>query len=69
LPAELLTPPFDPVFGLEPVTSPTMSSALAEHRLEGYDAPLPPDANRPSDAENNVHHDMNFLPNVHQQIL
>jgi hypothetical protein len=23
----------------------------------------------PPDAENNVHHNMNFLPNVHQQIF
>ncbi|EYF08486.1 hypothetical protein [Chondromyces apiculatus] len=64
-----LSPPVYDVFGLEQVTSPTTSSALAQYRMEGYDDPAPPEENLPPEADNNVHHDMNFLPNVHEQIF
>ncbi|AKT39244.1 hypothetical protein [Chondromyces crocatus] len=64
-----LSPPVYDVFGLEQVTSPTTSSALAQYRMANYDKPAPPEENLPPSEDNGVHHDMNFLPNVHQQIF
>jgi hypothetical protein len=57
------------VFGLETVTSPTTSSALTHYRLADYANPAPPEENLPPAKDNGVHHAMNFLPNVHQQIF
>jgi hypothetical protein len=65
---KLLTPAHSEVFGLEAVTSPTTDSVLAHYRLEAWDQPYPPDGNVPPTEDNGVHHEMNFLPNVHQQI-
>jgi hypothetical protein len=66
---KVLTPSVTEVFGVEPVSSPTTSSALAQYRMDAFDDPEPPEQNIPPAEDNGVHHDMNFLPNVHQQIL
>jgi hypothetical protein len=63
-----MTPAVEPVFGLEPLTSPANTSVLAQYRLKEYNMPLPPDNDTPPDSDNGVHHAMNFLPNVHSQI-
>lgn len=65
---KLLTPAHSEVFGLDAVTSPTTDSVLAHYRMEAWDQPYPPDGNVPPSEDNGVHHAMNFLPNVHQQI-
>lgn len=57
------------VFGLEQAQSPTTDSVLAQYRMENFDDPAPPKENLPPEADNQVHHGMNFLPNVHQQIF
>jgi hypothetical protein len=64
-----LSPSVTEVFGLTETPSPTLDSVLAQYRMEGYDDPLSPDENLPPEGDNGVHHDMNFLPNVHEQIL
>jgi hypothetical protein len=56
------------VFGLPQVVSPTTSSVLAQYRLPAYDMPLPPAGDIPPATDNGVHYDMNFLPNVQQQL-
>ncbi|HSN99267.1 MAG TPA: hypothetical protein VLS89_13320, partial [Candidatus Nanopelagicales bacterium] len=66
---KLLTPSIYDVFGLDHVQSPTTDSALAQYRMERWDDPAPPEENLPPAEDNGVHHDMNFLPNVHQQIF
>ena len=66
---KLLTPSVTEVFGLDSAPSPTVDSVLAQYQLERHDDPAPPHDNTPPEGENDVHHDMNFLPNVHEQIL
>jgi hypothetical protein len=56
------------VSGLDQVTGPTTLSVLAQYQLPAYNMPLPPEGNLAPDVDNGVHHAMNFLPNVHQQI-
>jgi hypothetical protein len=63
-----LEPSFYTPFGVEPVTAPTNESCVTQIRLPGYDMPLPPTTDTPPEAENGVHHAMNFEPTVHQQI-
>lgn len=65
---KLMTPAFYAPYGLQEVTGPTTESCLTQFRMDGWDMPEPPDENIPPDAENNVHHDMNFLPKAHEQI-
>jgi hypothetical protein len=55
-------------FGIETVTLPSTESCVVQYRMEGWDDPFPPETNMPPDAENDVHHDMNFLPNAQDQI-
>jgi hypothetical protein len=68
---KLMTPSVTPVFGLDPVTSPAPGndSVLVQFRLPNYDKPLPPEDNVPPAQDNDVHHDMNFLPNAQAQIV
>lgn len=63
-----MTPNDHEVFGLETVTSPTTSSVLTHYRLANYNMPPPSEQDLPPAKDNDVHHAMNFLPNVHQQI-
>jgi len=65
---KMMTPAIYEPFGIEKVTSPTTSSAMSQYQLADYDNPLPPEGNLPPEKDNGVHHAMNFLPNVHQQI-
>lgn len=65
---KLLSPSFYAPWGLEPVSAPTTDSVLVQYRLPDFDQPLPPRVNLAPDQDNGVHHEMNFLPNVHQQI-
>jgi hypothetical protein len=55
-------------FGIETVTLPTTESCVVQYRMERWDDPFPPETNVPPGAENDVHHDMNFLPNAQDQI-
>lgn len=63
-----MSPAVSPVFGLEQVTSPSSASVLTQYRLDDYNMPAPHDDDTPPEKDNGVHHAMNFLPNVHQQI-
>ncbi len=63
-----LEPSFYSPFGVESVSAPTTESCVTQIRLPGYDMPLPPTTDTPPEAENGVHHAMNFEPSVHQQI-
>jgi hypothetical protein len=65
---KLMTPSFYPVAGLPDVTSPATDSVLTQYRLPYYDMPLPPTTDTAPSADNNVHHNMNFLDDVHLQI-
>jgi hypothetical protein len=65
---KLMTPSNDEPFGLEKVTSPSKDSVLTQYRLANWDKPEPPESNVPPSDDNGVHHEMNLLPNVHQQI-
>jgi hypothetical protein len=65
---KLMTPSVTPVFGLEEATSPAQGSVLVQYKLANFDKPKPPDDNVPPFEDNGVHHEMNFLPNVHAQI-
>jgi hypothetical protein len=64
-----LEPALHEASGLEKVTSPTMRSVLAQYRMAGFDMPAPPTTNTAPSSDNNVHHDMNFLPTADAQIL
>lgn len=67
--AKILGETFYDPYGIEPITSlPTTESAVVQYRLDGFDAPSPPETNTAPSGENGVHHAMNFLPNVHAQI-
>jgi hypothetical protein len=55
-------------FGIETVSLPTTESCVVQYRMEGWDDPFPPETNMPPEEENDVHHDMNFLPNAQDQI-
>ena len=64
---KLMTPSFYEVLGIADVTSPANDSVLAQYRLTYYNMPLPPTTNMAPAADNNVHHDMNFLDAAHLQ--
>ncbi|MCC6555194.1 MAG: hypothetical protein IT372_19690 [Polyangiaceae bacterium] len=66
---KLLAPADYEVFGLRSTPSPTVDSVLAQYKMEGHDDPAPPEDNTPPEADNDVHHGMNFLPSVHAQIV
>jgi hypothetical protein len=65
-----LTPANTDVFGLEPVTSPTTDSVLAQYYLvDQVEADPPPEGNVPPTSDNGAHADMVFLPHVQAQVL
>ncbi|HTJ84721.1 MAG TPA: hypothetical protein VL400_23540 [Polyangiaceae bacterium] len=63
-----LDPTFYDPFGVDHVLAPTNESCVTQVRLPDWDKPAPPTTNTPPEAENGVHHAMNFEPTVHQQI-
>jgi hypothetical protein len=63
-----LIPADHDVWGLPQVVSPSTSSVLAQYRLANYDNPLPPEGDLSPASDNNVHYDMNFLPNAQEQL-
>src|SRR5262249_40585515 len=63
-----MTPPLYPARARPQVPSPATPSIVSQYRLSYYDKPLPPTTNTAPSADNNVHHDMNFLDDVHTQI-
>lgn len=65
---KLMTPSVTPVYALETLASPASESVLVQYRLPNYNTPEPPKNNTPPASDNGVHYEMNFLPNVHQQI-
>ncbi|NUP12545.1 MAG: hypothetical protein HOW73_41405 [Polyangiaceae bacterium] len=65
---KVLSPSIYQPYGVETVTAPTTESCVVQFQMEGWDDPAPPQTNTPPSAENNVHHDMNFLPNAQAQI-
>ncbi len=65
---KLLTPAiYEPPL-IDTVSAPTTESCVVQFRMDGWDDPAPPSTNTPPSDENGVHHDMNFLPNAHEQI-
>lgn len=66
--AKLLGPAFYEPVGVDVVTAPTTEPVVTQFRMDGWDVPFPPETNQPPDKDNNVHHDMNFLPSAQAQI-
>jgi len=65
---KVATPNVYQPFGIETVTLPSTESCVVQFQMEGWDDPFPPETNMPPSEENDVHHDMNFLPNAQTQI-
>lgn len=65
---KLMTPAFYEPVGMDSVGAGTTESCVTQFRMDGWDMPFPPDTNTPPDAENDVHHEMNFLPSAQLQI-
>ena len=66
--AKLLGPAFYEPVGVDVVTALPTEPVVTQFRMDGWDVPFPPETNQPPDKDNNVHHDMNFLPSAQAQI-
>jgi hypothetical protein len=66
--AKLLGPAFYEPVGVPVVSAPTTEPVVTQFRMQGWDMPFPPETNLPPASDNNVHHDMNFLPSAQAQI-
>jgi len=64
----LISPAIYEPFGLTKISAGGSTSALQQFKMQGFDMPFPPKTNQPPGSDNDVHHDMNFLPNAQLQI-